>query len=120
MKLTANFSLDEFACRCGCGYERKPEIQTRLADLAVKVLQPLRDRLGRPIRINSGARCPNWNKRVGGKPHSYHQRGQAADIQVDGMTPRQVIAIAQGMQNVGGYNAYDTFCHLDTGPRRTW
>lgn len=44
------------------------------------VLQPARDRLGLPIRINSGYRCPVLNQLVKGAPSSQHVLGQAADI----------------------------------------
>ena len=46
------------------------------------VLDPLRDAWGGPIRVNSGYRCPELNKAVGGTPSSQHQHGEAADITV--------------------------------------
>ena len=53
-----------------------------LNDLVDKVLDPLREAWGGPIRVNSGYRCPELNKAVGGTPGSQHQRGEAADITV--------------------------------------
>ena len=53
-----------------------------LNDLVDNVLDPLRDAWGGPIRVNSGYRCPELNKAVGGTPGSQHQRGEAADITV--------------------------------------
>lgn len=50
--------------------------------LVEHVLDPLRDAWGGPIRVNSGYRCPELNKAVGGTPSSQHQRGEAADITV--------------------------------------
>ena len=47
------------------------------------VLQPAREQLGRPIRVNSGYRCPILNQLVKGAPHSQHTMGQAADITSD-------------------------------------
>ena len=46
------------------------------------VLDPLRDAWGGPIRVNSGYRCPELNRAVGGTPSSQHQYGEAADITV--------------------------------------
>ncbi|MDE7127672.1 MAG: hypothetical protein K2O58_07250 [Bacteroidales bacterium] len=46
----------------------------------MNVLQPLRDRCGTPLKINSGFRCPELNTAVGGAPASQHLRGEAADI----------------------------------------
>ena len=53
-----------------------------LKELVDKVLDPLREAWGGPIRVNSGYRCPELNKAVGGTPGSQHQRGEAADITV--------------------------------------
>ena len=48
--------------------------------LCQSILQPLRDSLGQPIRINSGYRNPEVNKGVGGVKTSAHVYGLAADI----------------------------------------
>lgn len=48
--------------------------------LVLNVLQPARDWLKAPIRINSGYRCEELNKAVGGVANSQHVKGQAADI----------------------------------------
>ena len=53
-----------------------------LHQLVDHVLDPLREAWGGPIRVNSGYRCPQLNKTVGGTPGSQHQRGEAADITV--------------------------------------
>ena len=44
------------------------------------VLNPLREKFGKPIRITSGYRSPELNKAVGGKPTSQHTKGEAVDI----------------------------------------
>ena len=56
------------------------DVKVRLSTLAEKILDPLRERYGKPIRVNSGYRSPILNKAVGGKPTSQHLRGEAADI----------------------------------------
>lgn len=56
------------------------------------VLDPLRAKLGRPLRVNSAYRGPEANKAVGGSASSQHMKGQAADIEVDGMANK---ALAQ-------------------------
>jgi hypothetical protein len=50
-----------------------------------KWLEVLRERAGTPIRINSGYRSPQLNKRIGGVPTSKHLTGCAVDIRVSGM-----------------------------------
>ena len=44
------------------------------------VLNPLREKFGKPIRITSGFRSTELNKAVGGKPTSQHTKGEAVDI----------------------------------------
>lgn len=48
--------------------------------LITQVLDPLREAYGKPIRVNSGYRCPRLNQAVGGAEGSHHLRGMAADI----------------------------------------
>lgn len=51
-----------------------------LSDLVENVLDPAREKIGKPITINSGYRCPELNKAVGGALTSQHTKGEAADI----------------------------------------
>ena len=57
------------------------EAEENLRALVDEVLDPLREAYGKPIRVNSGYRCPRLNNLVGGSPNSQHMRGEAADIQ---------------------------------------
>jgi hypothetical protein len=61
-----------------------------LQALVDNVLQPLRDALGKPISISSGYRSPDVNKAIGGSATSDHTRGQAADIEVAGMSNKDL------------------------------
>jgi hypothetical protein len=63
------------------------EIIENLQYLTEAVLQPLRARLGFPIRITSGYRCALVNKLVGGSATSQRCRGEEADCQ---LSPRFV------------------------------
>lgn len=55
------------------------------------VLDPLRRLYGQPIKINSGYRCPQLNKLVGGVTNSWHQEGNAADIHISNENEAKVI-----------------------------
>jgi zinc D-Ala-D-Ala carboxypeptidase len=92
VKLTANFSLDEFVVT-STGIENipGPEEVANLRLLAEKILQPLRTYLNQPIVINSAYRSPLVNKAIGGSKTSQHMTGQAADIHVPGLTNQQII-----------------------------
>lgn len=58
------------------------DVLDNLRYLVENALQPIRGKLGFPIRINSGYRCPLLNKLVGGSATSQHCRGEAADCEL--------------------------------------
>lgn len=58
----------------------------KLRQLCVKVLQPIRSALGRPLRVNSAYRSPKLNAAVGGASKtSQHMRCEAVDFEIMGM-----------------------------------
>ena len=61
------------------------ELIPSLRTLCREVLEPLRQHVGKPIRINSGYRCPalNGSEQVQGQANSQHLKGEAADIHLD-------------------------------------
>ena len=71
-----------------CGYDEQTvvrvpsEVVKNAMALVEEVLDPARERLGKPIKVNSGYRCPLKNKAVGGVANSQHLLGEAADISV--------------------------------------
>jgi len=73
-KLTENFNLKEFECPC-CN---RVMIHPRL----VRILQLVREHLGRPVKINSGFRCDRHNNYIGGSEFSRHLIGEAVDVTV--------------------------------------
>ena len=62
------------------------EIVKNLTQLVDNILDPLREKYGKPIRVNGGYRCPALNKAVGGSKTSQHMQGLAADITVGSQT----------------------------------
>lgn len=69
------------------------QILDNLLLLITECLQPIRDYIKKPIRITSGYRCKTLNDlpTIRGAKNSEHLTGQAADIVVAGMTPKQLI-----------------------------
>lgn len=55
-------------------------IEENIEALVQNVLDPVRERLGKPITVNSGYRCPLHNSTVGGVMSSQHVKGEAADL----------------------------------------
>ncbi|MDR2891100.1 MAG: peptidase M15 [Alistipes sp.] len=57
-----------------------PAARAKLATLANRLLDPVREMWGAPLVVNSGFRCPVLNRAVGGAVGSQHMAGEAADI----------------------------------------
>lgn len=88
--LSKNFTLTELTKTSVTWVSNTPN-QTQLANLQTlvnEVLQPLRDKLKKPITINSGFRSKAVNLAVRGSLTSQHSLGEAADIEVVGMSTR--------------------------------
>lgn len=96
MKLSENFSLQELlksqtALRKGIDNKpTDPSVITNLQVLCEKVLQPIRDHFARPVVINSGYRCPKLNKAIGSSSKSQHTKGEAADIEIPGLSNKEL------------------------------
>lgn len=58
------------------------ETRTNLIKLIELLLDPIRTKWGKPIKVNSGYRCSKLNRMVGGASTSQHLLGEAADITV--------------------------------------
>jgi uncharacterized protein YcbK (DUF882 family) len=103
--LSTNFSVYEFACRCGCGFE---EVSGELID----ALEELRSYFDQPVTITSGCRCVDHNRVCGGSDGSKHLDGIAADIIVKDVPPNIVADVAEEMQ-LGGVGRYSGWTHID-------
>ena len=98
MKLSNNFSLSEFtdsntAERRGIDNSPTAEHIHNMVALCENVLQPLRERIGKSIRVSSGYRSEALNDAIGGSKTSEHSKGMAADIKliVNGENQSQIL-----------------------------
>ena len=133
MRITENFSLDEFIVSRFYTKEQQEQVwisylsnENELFKNIVKLaynLQRLRDELKRPIHINIAYR-PEWYEASKGRSgFSQHCLGKAADIVVDGYTPQEVAEtierlILEGEILQGGLKGYDNFTHYDIRRKR--
>lgn len=69
-----------------------------LKRLVAVVLDPARERLGSAIRVNSGYRCAELNRAVGGARRSYHLQGRAADLTTGSVAGnRRLMEVLRGL-----------------------
>lgn len=113
-KISPHFHRTEFACNCSCGFDTV-DVDT------LAILEAVRTHFGKPVIINSGCRCPDYNAKVGGAPNSQHTLGRAADIRVQGVEPSDVYDWLAANFPTASLGRYATFTHVDTrshGPAR--
>lgn len=107
LQLTRHFKVKEFACKDG-----NPAVF--VDNYLYTILEILRHKIGKPIIITSGYRTPEWNKKCGGAKYSYHMRGMAADIRVDGVTPKELAnKLNDIVPNHCGIIVYKSWVHFD-------
>ena len=114
-QLTRNFHIDEFKCRDGSDVPKEYIENVRTL---CENLQVIRETVDQPIRVISGYRTPDYNKKIKGAKKSQHMLAKAADIRIRGMSPRKVRAviiglIKKGQISSGGVGLYRTFVHYD-------
>lgn len=104
--------MSEFTCNC-CGSGAK-----LMSKELIMKLDNMRHELGKPIIINSGVRCIDHNRNVGGTKDSSHLCGLAVDILVPDSKYRfELLELAQkfGIDRIG---IYRSFMHLDIDPSK--
>lgn len=89
-RLSKNFTITEFeksqtALRKGIPNQMGPAELSAARALARNVLQPVRNQFG-PTTVSSGYRSNELNNAIGGSDSSQHTKGEAADIEVPGLS----------------------------------
>ena len=97
VQLARHFKVKEFACKDG-----SPVVF--IDDHLYTILDILRHKLGKP----------DWNKKYNGAKYSYHMRGMAADIRVDGMSAKEIAnKLDKIVQDGCGIIVYNSWVHFD-------
>lgn len=107
VKLGRHFKVKEFSCRDGSQV-------VFIDDYLVSILDILRNKIGKPVIINSGYRTPEWNAKCSGAKYSYHMRGMAADIRVNGISPKELAnKLNEIVPDECGIIVYNAWVHFD-------
>ena len=93
----------------------------------LRIVDELRESFGKPCRILSSYRSPDYNRAVGGAPLSQHKEFTALDITVDGVSPQRVydrlLEWRKAGKFTGGLGFYPSagFVHIDSrGRNANW
>lgn len=108
-RLSPHFRVREFHSK------HDPSDLVKVDEKLLTLLENIRNHTGKPVHINSGYRSPEYNATLkNASPRSQHCNGKAADIWVEGVTPKQIADIAECyLGGSGGIGIYKTFTHVD-------
>lgn len=126
-KISKYFTLEEMNCKCkNCKNKKPPILVMNNLLLLGKELDKLREKVGKPMIVDSAYRCPTHNKEVGGVDNSTHTKGLACDWHVFNMTEEDMFRYASLLEpeQAGvkkpkwifsgvGYYPNRNFCHVD-------
>lgn len=120
-----HFKLSEFcqsATAKAHGIDMTPpaKVKANLEALVVNVLDPLREAVGKPIVVSSGYRPEALNKLLRKSSRtSQHMTGEAADINIGGMAPKQVceLIIKLNLPFDQLIMEFGRWTHVSYGPR---
>lgn len=104
------FKPHETACKCCGKNEMSPDLMQRL-DIARKLANI-------PFKINSGFRCQEHNKRVGGSANSSHIRGLAVDIACTDDRTRFILIEALLEAGFSRLGIHERFIHVDVDNKK--
>jgi len=76
------------------------------------------------VYVHSGYRTRATNNKLRSRSNSVakdslHIQGKAIDFSIPGVSPRLIASIAREVLD-GGVGQYESFVHIDTGPKREW
>lgn len=111
-----HFPRYELVCKCGCD-------QALMSEHFMWRLEAIRKEFGKPMRLTSAYRCPDYNDRIARSGRDGpHTTGRAIDVAVAASraVALQKVALAYGMTGFGvrQHGAYKSrFLHLDDLPK---
>ena len=119
MKTELNFSLSELIysnTAIKYNINNMPDLKAldNLLNLIFYCLQPLREKIGKPIIISSGYRCEKVNHLIGGASNSQHLSGCAADFRISDMEIQTAIdyIIKSGIEYDQLINEHNRWIHI--------
>ena len=114
--MTPHFTLAELTVTDHREFDNTPnESETANLQRLAEFLELVKTTLGgKPIMVNSAFRSKAVNDAVGSKDTSQHRVGCAADIQIPGMTPDEVVraVISSGLGFDQVIREFDRWTHI--------
>ena len=109
--LSEHFNHKDFACRCP---ECKGEYKVHLG--LVGALEQIGGHFRKKVRVDSGFWCDAFHEKQNKPKRSFHTKGKAAHIYIDGITPQELFKYAETVPELRGLVFYpkQNYIHIDT------
>ena len=114
-RISPHFLVGEVVKTCSEGVDTN--IINNARRLAETCLEPVRNRINRPLIVNSWYRSRKYNALVGGKRTSQHIKGEAVDLRLDADCWK--IQLAQLVPLFKTYADYDQLI-VESSPTAHW
>ncbi|OGC10430.1 hypothetical protein A3D23_07185 [candidate division WOR-1 bacterium RIFCSPHIGHO2_02_FULL_53_26] len=111
--LSEHFNHKDFACQCP---ECKGEYRIHLG--LVGILEEIAVHFKKRPRVIAGFYCAEYLEKLNREKISYHSKGKAANIALEGVPAAELFKYAETIPGVNGLGFYpeENAVHLDTRP----
>lgn len=118
--LSENYNHKDFACKCP---QCKGEYRIHLG--LVGILEMIATHFKKRPRILAGFYCEAYTEKLQHEKLSYHSKGKAVNITLEGVPAAEVFKFAEKLEGVDGLGFYpeENMVHIDTRPpekKETW
>ena len=111
--LSEHYNDRDFACHCP---ECKGKYRVHLG--LVGALEQIGGHFRKKVRIVSGYWCDLYHEKLNKTKRSFHTKGKAAHITMDGVAPQELFKYAETIPELRGIGFYpnEKWIHIDTRP----
>lgn len=111
--LSENFNHRDFACRCSVC---KGDYRVHLG--LVGILEEIAIHFKKRPKITAAYYCEAYTETLKRDKPTYHSKGKAVNISLEGVPAAELFKFAEGLQGVNGLGFYpeENAVHLDTRP----
>ncbi|PIS30815.1 hypothetical protein COT42_02405 [Candidatus Saganbacteria bacterium CG08_land_8_20_14_0_20_45_16] len=111
--LSEHFNNKDFACNCP---ECRGEYKIHLG--LVGALEQIGSHFKKKVRIVSAYWCDAFHEKQNKPKRSFHTKGKAAHIIIDGTSPQELFKFAETVTELRGlvYYPKEPYIHVDTRP----
>lgn len=113
--LSENFSNEDFKCRCPFCQGKEYRIHLGL----VGGVEAIAVHFGKKVSVLAGFWCDDYYDSLKRDRRSYHVKGKAAHIRIDGVPLNALFRFAETVPDFNGLGFYpkENFIHVDTRPQ---